>query len=315
VGYKSPGFDSNDLGFQRRADETTMNNWFQYRDFVPSGAVRNWNINFNQWAGWNFGGDRLFSGTNINTHWTFMNNYNFGAGLNMNATPFRDRITRGGPGVLGNPNLGLWYYANTDNRQALSFSYNGFHGGDRYGSVNHNLNPWIHVRPSSAVTLSTGFRYEINHDDAQWVENVTVDPGDTQYVFGRIDQKTVAMTIRFNYTMTPNLSLQVYGEPFVSAGAYSNFRRLVDGRAANYYDRYEPYDYQENADFNYKSFRTTNVLRWEFIPGSTIFVVWQQGRQETDPFGSFAMSRDFGNIFSMPAKNVFLVKLTYWLNR
>jgi hypothetical protein len=217
--------------------------------------------------------------------------------------------------VLGNPTLGLWYYGNTDNRKALSFSYNGFHGGDRYDSENHNLNPWIHMRPSSAVTLSAGFRYEINRDDAQWVENVTDDSGDTQYVFGRIDQKTVAMTLRFNYTMTPDLSLQVYGEPFVSAGAYSNFRRLVDGRAADYHDRYEPYAYQENADFNYKSVRTTNVLRWEFIPGATIFVVWQQGRQETDPFGTFAMSRDFGNIFSVPAKNVFLVKLTYWLNR
>jgi hypothetical protein len=315
LGYKSPGFDSNDLGFQRRADEKNVSNWFQYRDFVPSGAVRNWNINVNQWAAWNFGGDRLFSSANVNSHWTFMNNYNVGAGFNMNAAPFRDRITRGGPGVLGNPNLGLWYYANTDNRRALSFSYNGFHGGDRFRTEQHNLNPWIHVRPSSAVTLSTGFRYEINRDDAQWVNNVTDTSGATQYVFGRIDQKTVAMTIRFNYTMTPNLSLQVYAEPFVSAGAYTNFRRLVDGRAADYYDRYEAYDYGQNADFNYKSFRTTNVLRWEFIPGSTIFVVWQQGRQETDPYGTFAMSRDFGSIFSAPSKNVFLVKLTYWLNR
>jgi len=314
ISYKTPGFDTNDLGFQRRADERNINNWFQYRDFVPSRLVRNWNINFNQWASWNFGGDRLFSGGNINTHWTWVNNYSAGMGLNLNAAPFRDRITRGGPGVLGNPSRGLWFYANTDQRRALSFSYNGYLEADGLGTSRRNVNPWINLRPSSAISLSAGLRYDINNDDAQWVTNETNDSG-THYVFGRIEQKTVAMTLRFNYTMTPNLSLQTYAEPFVSAGDYTNFRELADGRAPVYADRYVPYDYTGPADFNIRSFRTTNVLRWEFKPGSQFFVVWQQGRfDRINDYGGFEFNRDFGGLFSTPSRNVFLVKMSYWLN-
>lgn len=313
-GYKSPGFDTNDLGFQRRADERTMSNWFQVRDFVPGRFVRTWNVNFNQWAGWNFGGDRMYSGGNVNTHWTFQNNYNVGIGLNINAAPFRDRVTRGGPGVLGNPSRGLWFYANTDNRRALSFSYSGYHEADGQGTTRRNMNPWVNLRPSSAVSLAAGIRYELNHDDAQWVTNQNRD-GRTRYVFGRIEQQTVAMTLRFNYTMTPDLSLQVYAEPFVSAGDYSNFRELVNGHAASYADRYQPYAYTGNADFNIRSFRTTNVLRWEYKPGSQLFLVWQQGRSDyLSDYGRFQFNRDFGGLFSSPSRNVFLLKLTYWLN-
>ena len=92
------------------------------------------------------------------------------------------------------------------------------------------------------------------------MENVDDADGKTRYVFGHIDQTTTALTTRFNYTMTPNLSLQVYAEPFVSAGAYSGFKELVDGRAPRYEDRYRPTHTASNPDFNYRSFRTTNVL-------------------------------------------------------
>ena len=133
-------------------------------------------------------------------------------------------------------------------------------------------------------------------------------------MFGRIDQKTMSINTRFNYTMTPNLSLQVYAEPFVSAGEYTNFKELSDGRAANYQDRYRPLDYAGNPDFNIRSFRTTNVLRWEYKPGSALFVVWQQGKSDYENFGDFRFGRDFSGVFSAPTHNVFLVKFSYWLN-
>ena len=282
---------------------------------MPGRFVRNWNVNFNQWAGWNFGGDRTFSGGNINTHWTFTNNYSFGVGTNFNAAPFRDRVTRGGPGVLGNPNRSVWFYANTDNRRSLSFSYNGYYEADGQGTFRRNINPWLNLRPSSAMMFSAGIRYDTNQDDAQWVTNEDDADGITHYVFGRIDQTTVAMTLRFNYTMTPNLSLQTYAEPFVSAGDYTNFRELVDGRAAEYVDRYQPYAYTGDASFNIRSFRTTNVLRWEYKPGSQFFIVWQQGRQEQiNEYGNFNLTRDFDGMFSAPSRNTFLVKFTYWVN-
>jgi hypothetical protein len=308
-GFKSPGFDMNDLGFQRRADERYASHWFQMRDNVPGRFTRTFIWNLNQYAGWNFAGDRLWSGGNVNMHWTWKNYYRF----NVNGAPFRDRITRGGPGVLGNSSLGLWYNAGTDDRKSLSVFYSGYHENDRNGTVRHNVVPSITWRPSAATSVSTGFRYFINNDDAQWVANETVGDS-TRYVFGRLRQRTAAFTFRVNYTLTPTLSVQTYAEPFVSAGRYENYKQLVNGRAPLHADRYAPYAYDGNADFNYRSFRTTNVLRWEYKPGSSLFVVWQQGRQDTGDLGDFRFGRDFGGIFDAPSHNVFLVKLSYWLN-
>ena len=315
VGYKSPGFDTNDLGFMRRADEKNQSNWFQWRNFKPGKYVRTRNFNINQYQGWNFGGDRLYSGGNINSHWTFTNYYSIGGGYNLDAAPFRDRVTRGGPGVLGNPSkFNLWYYANTDNRKALSFSYSGGHWLDTKNSARHDIVLNLNWRATSSMSLSLGPRYFINHDDSQWVTNEDLPTGGQRYVFGRIDQKTVAITTRFNYTMTPTLSLQMYAEPFVSAGEYSNYKELVDGRAEKYEDRYQPYAYRGSADFNIRSFRTTNVLRWEYRPGSQLFLVWQQGKQDSRDYGDFRFGRDFGGVFTAPSHNAFLIKFSYWLN-
>ena len=314
-GYKSPGFDTNDLGFMRRADERTQSNWFQWRNFKPGRYVRTRNFNINQYAGWNFGGDRTYSGGNINSHWTFVNYYSIGGGLNYDQAPFRDRVTRGGPGVLGNSGrVNMWYYANTDNRQPLSFFFNGNHWTDAHNSSRHGYGPGFNWRPTSSMSLNMGFWLNINHDDSQWVTNEALDGGGQRYVFGRIDQRTLSISTRFNYTMTPNLSLQVYAEPFVSAGDYSNYKELVDGRAERYEDRYQPYAYGSSADFNIRSFRTTNVLRWEYRPGSQLFLVWQQGKSDSQEFGDFRFGRDFSGVFSAPSRNVFLVKFSYWLN-
>ena len=88
----------------------------------------------------------------------------------------------------------------------------------------------------------------------------------------------------------------------------------MNGRAAGYEDRYAPFAYPGDPDFDYHSFRTTNVLRWEYRPGSTLFVVWQQGRQDNTPVGVFRFSRDFHDTFGAPATNVFVVKISRWLN-
>lgn len=313
-GFKTPGFDSNDLGYLRRADQRMMSNWMQLRNFKPGKWVRTRNVNFNQWAAWNFGGDRLFAGGNINTHWTFTNYYSVGMGVNVEAAPLQDRATRGGPAVLGTPSLGVWYYANGDRRKALSVAYQGYHSRDRFGSSQNEFSPGVTWRATSALSVSSIFSYNRNRDDAQWVKNVSDADGRTHYVFGRLDQKTVALTFRFNYTMTPTLSLQVYAQPFVSAGDYEGYKELADPRHEDYAQRYQPYAYDGNADFNYRSFRTTNVLRWEFKPGSALFVVWQQGREESGEFGDYRFRRDFGGAFSAPARNTVMVKFSYWLN-
>ena len=132
--------------------------------------------------------------------------------------------------------------------------------------------------------------------------------------FGHLNQTTVALTERVNLTMTPNLSLQLYAEPFVSAGDYAGFKELANGRSRDYGARYVPFAYAGDPDFNVKSFRTTNVLRWEYKPGSTLFVVWQQARENDAVPGGFRFGRDMHDIFGIAPRNVFLVKLAYWIN-
>jgi hypothetical protein len=313
-GFKTPGFDINDLGFQRRADERYASHWFQIRDNLPGRFTRSFVVNFNQYAAWNFAGDRLYNGGNVNMHWTWKNYYSTSFGFNVNGAPFRDRITRGGPGVLGNSSLFSWQNFGTDSRRAVSAYWNSSLESDRQGTTRANISPSVTWRPTTASSVSTGFRYNINNDDAQWVTNEDLEDGSTRYVFARLKQRTSAFTFRVNYTLTPELSIQTYAEPFVSAGQYSDYKTLADGRAAAYADRYQSYAYTGNADFNIRSFRTTNVLRWEYKPGSSLFVVWQQNRSGFADAGDFDFGRDFGGVFSAPAYNVFLVKLSYWLN-
>jgi hypothetical protein len=159
--------------------------------------------------------------------------------------------------------------------------------------------------------VSPGLSYRKNRNAQQWVE--AVEAARTHYVFGRIDQTTLGMTMRVNYTMSPRLSLQVYAEPFTSSGRYTSFKELASGRAP-YDQRFAAFAYGGNPDFRYTSFRTTNVLRWEYRPGSTLYVVWQQGRERSDERSDYSLGRNVGDIFSAPGRNVFLVKVAHWWN-
>jgi uncharacterized protein DUF5916 len=195
---------------------------------------------------------------------------------------------------------------------------NMFNGGGRngVGSSFHDHEATITYRPISAVTVSSGVRVNrANHAD-QWT-NLITDTKD-HYVFAHLDQTTVVLTERFNFTMSPTLSLQLYAEPFVSGGVYDRFKEIADARNTDYARRYAPFAYDfaanGNPDFNVKSFRTTNVLRWEYKPGSTLFVVWQQARENDAVPGRFRFGRDVHDIFGVAPTNVFLVKLAYWLN-
>jgi hypothetical protein len=312
VGFKSPGFEINDIGFMRRADLRTMGNWMQWRHDKPSKYLRSFRFNLNQWGAWNFGGDRLDLGGNVNAHWVFANNWATGFGFNVNGSNFDDRATRGvGPGAIGPSNRNYWQYVESDERKRVGTSTFFNMGRDSAGGNWIGVSPGVRYRPTSFLELSTGVDWSHQVNDAQWIEN----RADGKFIFGRLDQYTVAMNWRVNYTITPNLTVQIYAAPFVSTGDYEDFKELVDGRATWYEDRYAPIDYRANPDFNYRSFRTTNVLRWEYKPGSALFVVWQQGREDVLDSGRFEFGRDFGGTFGAPARNVFLVKMSYWINR
>ena len=318
VYFRTPGFDSNDLGFLRRADQIRQQHWLQLRTNRVTGWFRQRAINFNEWNAWNFDGKMQFGGVNVNGNVTFLNNWTAGGGT-FRSLPyhgFDDRATRGGPGLLSEGTQEEWFWIYSDNRRRFSAGLEGDWGADRHGSSWQNWYPSVSVRPIPAMMFSLGVTLNPSRQDSQWVNNVT--DTSTHYVFARIDQTTVNVTGRFNYTITPNLSLQLYAQPFVSAGAYTAFKEVNDPLSESYENRYKPFAYSDaqngNPDFNVKSFRTTNVLRWEYKPGSTLFVVWQQARENDGVPGGFNFGRDAHAIFGVPPHNVFLVKLAYWLN-
>jgi hypothetical protein len=311
--YKTPGFDVNDVGYLRRADQIQESGWVQVRWDTPNKVYRNFRLNFNQWAGWNFGGDTRFSGTNVNAHVVLLSNWAAGMGVNLETAGIDDRSTRGGPAFRSKRGGNVWYYVETDSRKPVNGSWSGFYWADESDSSAWGVDPEIVFRPTSFLNISGGVHVEKTNEDTQWVENLDAG-GSTHYVFGRIRQTTVGLTTRLNYTITPNLTVQLYAQPFVSAGSYGEYKELTRPRVTPYAKQFDPYTYSGDPDFNYKSFRMTNVLRWEYKPGSALYVVWQQGREDVADTGRFKFGPNFRSTFALPATNVFLVKFSYWLN-
>jgi hypothetical protein len=208
-----------------------------------------------------------------------------------------------------------------DDRNPLvpSLWINYFRGdGGRSHSI--NISPELDLKVSSRFTTSLSPSYNHNLDDSQYFGTFTGTDGLPHYTFAHLDQKTLSITWRLGYTFTPNTSLQVYASPFISKGTYSNVRELASPRALAYDDRYQPYaDPAVSADpggFNFQQFRSNVVFRWEYRPGSTIFLVWSQGREASaDLQGNKSFAGDFGDLFKQRANDTFLVKVSYWLAR
>ncbi|MFN8062343.1 MAG: DUF5916 domain-containing protein [Vicinamibacterales bacterium] len=312
LSFKSPGFDINDLGFERRADTRGISNWLQWRHDKPTRLTRRIRFNLNEWSQWNYDGDRLESGGNVNLHFSFINNWNTGFGINAEGRTFDDRLTRGGPGGYANPARSIWHYVESDDRRRVLGSMNWFRRVDDQGSTIFEVNPRVVLRPTSAVEVSIGGRFTRLDERRQWIENLTV-PRNT-YVFGRLGQTTAALTTRINYAVGPNLTVQSYMEPFASSGDYSAFHELVAGRAERFDDRFAALDYRGQPDFTVRSLRATNVLRWEYRPGSTLFVVWQQSRGDSEDAADSRISRDLSHVFATPGRNVLLMKFSYWFS-
>jgi hypothetical protein len=313
VGYLTPGFDTNDVGFLSRADRIPQGSWFGLKWETPGRYLRNWRLNFNQWSAFNFDGERLELGYNTNAHFTFQNLWRTGFGVNVNHDGFDDRLTRGGPGGRRPGNINSWQYFSSPDQNVVRVGLDSNFGNDRDGSSWYNFSPGVDVKPTTALNVGLFLSYDRNTRDAQWVRAEGSAP-DVHYVFGRLDQTTTSVTTRVNYTITPTLSLQLYARPFVSAGDYANFRELVNPLGHRNADRYQAYGYAGNPDFNVLSFRSTNVLRWEYRPGSALFVVWQHGREGFAQHGNYSFGRDFGDVFGSPQSNALLIKLAHWFN-
>jgi hypothetical protein len=166
------------------------------------------------------------------------------------------------------------------------------------------------------VNIGTGFSQD--HDNTQWYGNFP-QGGVTHYTFAHIDQRTTSMSTRVNYTITPDLTFEFYGQPFVSTGEYTDIREIsATPDADDYDDRFQPYTPPPNSqtEFKFTRLRTNAVVRWEYRPGSTLFVVWAHGREDAPTqYSRQPWMRDYRDLFSLHPDNTFLIKVAYWFNR
>jgi hypothetical protein len=320
---QSAGFEVNDLGYLRRADQQNWSTWAALSFKKPRG-IYNWvQINGNHWETWNTAGLRLENAFNFNGHIGLKNNWNLHAGgtLGTLGNSYCDRCSRGGPALRVSRALHPWFGVNGDSRKKIvpsmwvNLSYS-----DEGRSRSVSLNPSVQVKASTRLQANIGIN--IDHDDnhSQWYDNFTDDAtGVTHYTFAHLEQKTLSMTLRLNYTAKPNLTFELYGEPFVSSGAYSDIRELSATPDASAYEarfvRYVP-PADSDTGFEFNQLRSTAVMRWEYRPGSTLFLVWTHGREaEEDRQSDRTWRTEYRDLFKLRPDNTFLIKVAYWLNR
>ncbi|MEK6769054.1 MAG: DUF5916 domain-containing protein [Gemmatimonadota bacterium] len=335
---RSPGFEANDMGFMRNADYVNQFAWVQRRWTRPGKVFRRFNVNLNQWANWDYGGERTNLGGNVNSNFTLLNYWGGFFGFNRNQGGLATGALRGGPAIKSTGGTNGWAGFFSDERKALRTNTFGWYwradeGGSWAASVSTDLS-W---RPSGRMDFSFSPNVNWNVDDWQYVDTRTALGAD-QYLFGEIRQTTLSMGLRGSMTFTPTLTLQLYAEPFYSAGRYPEFKRAADTRAARYADRFDVFTGSraqrnadgdvlididgndtadvtlDNPDFSYVSFRSNVVLRWEYRPGSTVFVVWQQNRSGFSSDGRYRFGDATRNLLDTRPENVFVVKVNYWLS-
>src|SRR5213083_2579193 len=315
---RSPGFEVNDLGFLLRADQQSWNNWFGVQSLHPSSLYQTAFWNFNWWQFWSGAGLPLERAANTNVHVQLNNRWWLHAGTTLGhlGPTFDDRRARGGPAVRVDPVVSSWAEWDGDSRPVVVPAlWTNYWRGDGGRSESVNIGSQVSVRIASQFNTTIGISVTHNIDNTQPFNPVTDSTGARHYPVAHLNQKTLSLTGRVDYTITPDLTLQVYAQPFVSKGTYTNPRELAQPRAAAYDDRFKPYLGTVASGFNFKQFNSNVVLRWEYRPGSTLFVVWTQGRRDfLGATGPRSLAGDFGDLFTLHPNNTFLVKASYWLN-
>ena len=340
VGIIDPGFDINDLGFFWRNDIINGHIGGGYKWTEPTGWYHQMQ---NIWAVFgtvDFDKNVTWYGAFTNLYFQFVNFYEMEAVFAYNPETVNNRLTRGGPLTLIPPGWESDFWFSTSDRENIVL-----HGGMNFytrGPRNWQLGTDAGIEWKAASNLSLRFSPAImwNRDFVQWVGNFD-DPYaaatyDTRYVFGELDQREISATIRVDWTFTPKLSFQLYLQPLISSGRYNNIKELAEPKS-NLYNVYgegnstisksdgmitvdpdaggpaAPFEF-EDPDFNILSIRANAVLRWEYLPGSILYLVWTQNRYDDYIQTSFQFRKSFDHLMTLNADNIFLVKMTYWLN-
>jgi len=338
VGY-SPGFEINDLGYLRNVDDVSQFTWVQYRQWDKTKFFRNYSINFNQWAGWDFDGVSKGLGGNVNAWSTLHNSWNVGGGIGMNSGGMSPGFNRGGPALRTPFNTNVWGNLNTDRRKDISYSFSGHYFKNDDNVTGWSFRPNVTWRALQNLQLSTRVGFNKLDDTWAWVGKAEDESGKTQYIWSGLEQSTVNITFRADWTINNELTIQYYAQPYLTAGRYFDFLELDDPKALKFDERFsalgesiswdeengvysvdrnmdgvEEYSFSGDSDFNYKQFRSNLVLRWEYMTGSVLYLVWSQGFTNYEAFKSFDLGSDLTTLFGSEVDNTLMLKLSYNLN-
>lgn len=340
VGAIAPGFDQNDLGLNSRTDVINSHVAAGYEWSTPTSWYQDARTDIASWRNYNFGGDKTSEGYMDMGFITFKNFSNLNWNVGYNPQTMNDRLTRGGPKFLY-PSERSWNLSyGSDTRKRISA--NAYVNRDVVtGGVDATWNggAYLEYRPSTSTTLSVGPDYTHYTTSLQYLGSYA-DASATstygaRYLFGDMVQNTISANVRLNWIFTPKLSLELFAQPFLSSGNFSTVHSLaqagkgafltygkdgastqadtagvvtVDADGAGAAPSYT----FGNPDFTFASLRGDAVLRWEYMPGGTIFFVWTQDRSYAEDLGTFRASDSFHSLFQQKPDNIFAVKATYY---
>jgi hypothetical protein len=303
-------FRNADLGFfGSRPNKTSTNGFVSIGDPDPKKYYR-------RLYGF-FGGGTTFNpevvlDRFVNTGMDFnpLNFWYIGWNAGRNFQAMDDLDTRGGPPIVRPASNWLNVFVASDQRKTWRFNVNGGITRDAAGGSYDRVGLFLSLQPSSQLQASVSTNYSFGTTAAQWIENIdTTGDGVDENVYGTLRQNVLDFTGRLTYSFTRNLTFQLFLQPFVAVGDYSNIRALARPRSYEF----TPVTIDRDPDFNSKSLRTNSVLRWEYRPGSTLFVVWNRSASDSSRPGLFRAWNDIGSAFGAEGTHVFMVKLNYWL--
>jgi hypothetical protein len=303
------------MGFQTQVDRLGADFNLTYVENQPGSLFRNYRINVRNSSDWNYGWDRVGGRSNISFNYSLVNYWGGNVSYSREFESYDDRLTRGGPIALDPASNNIEMRINSSGRERVGMRSELKYRWGSAGDWEHELSGNLSIRAASNWSISFGPRYRKSHTPAQYrgsaLDAAATETFGYRYLFSPIDQTTVSMDTRLNVNFSPEMSLELFAQPFVSTVNFGDPLQLTAPRTFEF----EPYagDLGE-SDFRRTSLRGNAVLRWEWRPGSTMFLVWQQRRAGSFDDGDFRFGRDSRAIFDQRPNNVFLVKLNYWLN-
>jgi hypothetical protein len=337
VNWKSPGLELNDVGFVGRTDEIQQNLWFQYRKTDPFAIFNQLHFSAYQWNSFNFGGLHQNSGLNLSLNTQFKNRMGFDLGLEYNSDYLSSTALRGGPRLLMPSATYAWIWFGTDYTKDVeywAFTLNGWNK-DKLNYY-HRLENEIEWKVSPFLNFSLYADWDSEQNVFHYVTDVDYD-GDSHYILSKFNSQSASMQISVNWNISPNISLEYRGRPFFMSGKYSEFKVITDGDNANYEDRFDLFtdnitltdevyycdedrdmitDYSfDDPDFVYNSYQSNLVFRWEYQPGSTLFLVWSRNHELGTGEDHLDIPLNIRELNDEIPQNVFLVKVSYRLGR